>query len=150
MVPGQRRSREQLYDHDDIILLDPSKAASADDSTKPISPLQQKPPRCPIELPPDINKDKLNQKSKSLAPSVDRELPYNLPGSEITRRSEGAIVLPSMKKRTKPITLHNYRTKRLFEDRLVNTSIKVAQMCACMKGGLNSKCVCAEKPDRVW
>lgn len=125
MVPGQRRSREQLYDHDDIILLDPSKAVSADDSTKPISPLQGKAPRCPIELPPDINKEKLFQKSMSLAPKVD--LPYSLPpGSDLGRRSDGAIQLPSMAKRSKPVTLHNYRTKRLLEDRLVNASIKVA------------------------
>lgn len=123
VVPGQRRSREQLYDHDDIILLDPSKAVSADDTTKPISPLQQIPPRCPIELPPEISKEKLSQKSKSLAPD-NMELPYTLPPSDRTR-SMGDIELPSMKKRTKPVTLHNYRTKRLLEDRLVTSSIMV-------------------------
>ena len=144
-MPGQRRSREQLYDHDDIILLDPSKAVSADDTTKPISPLQQIPPRCPIELPPEISQEKLSQKSKSLAP--DAELPYTLPPSDRTR-SMGDIELPSMNKRTKPVTLHNYRTKRLLEDRLVTSSIMVTWRCIVWMWH-NSKRVCVEKPIRV-
>lgn len=131
VVPGQRRSREQLYDPDDIILLDPSKAVSVEDtSNKPLSPLQEK-PRCPIELPPDFDKKRLIEKSKSLAVvEEDVLLPFTLPPSDRTR-SVGDIELPSMKKRTKPIALHNYRTKKLLEDRLVNTNVKVC-LCLCM------------------
>ena len=131
VVPGQRRSREQLYDPDDIILLDPSRAAaSLDDSNlhKPMSPVQEKPP-CPIELPPDFHKEKLSQKSKSLIPTDDDNIiPPSLSLTERTR-SMGDIELPSMQKRTKPITLHNYRTKKLLEDRLINSNVKVWCLC---------------------
>ena len=129
VVPGQRRSREQLYDPDDIILLDPSRAASLDDSNlhKPMSPLQEKPP-CPIELPPDFHKEKLSQKSKSLIPTDQDLIPPSLSLADRTR-SVGDIELPSMKKRTKPIALHNYRTKKILEDRLINSSVKVWCLC---------------------
>ena len=131
VVPGQRRSREQLYDPDDIILLDPSRAAAVDNSNthKPMSPLQEKPP-CPIELPPDFHKEKLSQKSKSLIPTDADLIPPSVSLAERTR-SMGDIELPSMKKRTKPIALHNYRTKKILEDRLINSNIKVCYVCAC-------------------
>ena len=120
VVPGQRRSREQLYDPDDIILLDPSKAATHDDNHKPMSPLQEKPP-LPLELPPNFNRQKLLEKSKSLAIMKEQHSIAPLDRA----RSVGDIELPSMKKRTKPVTLHNYRTKKVLEDRLINTNIKV-------------------------
>lgn len=129
VVPGQRRSREQLYGPDDIILLDPTKAASADDtSIKPMSPLEEKPHR-PLELPPDFNKSKLLEKSKSLA-IVEEGLPLLPPQPPDRTRSVGDIELPSMQKRSKPKALHNYRSKRVLEDRLVNTNVKV--LCVCM------------------
>ena len=127
VVPGQRRSREQLYDPDDIILLDPSKATSSDDPNlrKLMSPLQEKP--SPIELPPEYNKERLLKKSKSLIPTDEDLLPilpHTLSHSDRTK-SMGDIKLPSMQKRTKPIPLHNYRTKKLLEDRLINSDVQV-------------------------
>jgi len=130
VVPGQRRSREKLYDHDDIILLDPTMAASHDDSHKPLSPLQEK-PSCPIDL-PDTKRHKLLEKSKSLA--ADLHPPHASMLSSVDRtRSVGEIELPSMKKRTKPTTLHNYRTKKILEDRLVHSDIMV--WCVYVCGG---------------
>lgn len=54
-------------------------------------------------------------------------LPHNLPPSD-RARSVGDIELPSMKRRTKPVTLHNYRNKKLLEDRLVNSSVQVSSV----------------------
>ena len=127
VMPGQRRSREQLYDPDDIILLDPSKATSSDGPNlhKPMPLLQERP--SPIELPPEYKKEYLLKKSKSLIPS-DKNLlpilPHTLSPSDRTK-SMGDIQLPSMQKRTKPITLHNYRTNKLLEDHLINSDIQV-------------------------
>lgn len=130
VVPGQRRSREQLYDHDDIILLDPTIGASQNDSNKK---LQEKLPILPVELPPDINRHKLLDKSKSIA--AVSHLPH-VPLSAVDRtKSMGDIELPSMKRRTKPKALCNYWTKKVVEDRLVNTNIKVWCVCAFISHG---------------
>jgi len=115
VVPRERRSKEMLYEPDDIILLDSAKR------NVDTSPANQEKLFCPIELPPEISKQRLAQKSMSLVPEG-----HSFLSAEDRTKSLGDIELPSMKKRAKPVPIHNYRSGKILEDRLINEDVMVS------------------------
>ena len=119
VVPRERRSKEMLYEPDDIILLDSVKRNIDADPVEGEEKLF-----CPIELPPNISKQRLVQKSMSLVP--EGHSLHSAPEERAKPKSMGDIELPSMKKRAKPVAIHNYRSGKILEDRLINAKIMVS------------------------
>jgi len=116
VVPRERRSKEMLYEPDDIILLDSAKKNAGPN-------VNEEKLFCPIDLPPEISKQRLAQKSMSLVPEGHSLLSSS---EERTKfKSLDNIELPSMKKRSKPVAIHNYRSGKILEDRLINAEIMV-------------------------
>jgi len=118
VVPRERRSKERLYEPDDIILLDSAKRSADACLTKGEEKLF-----CPIQLPPEITQERLTQKSMSLVPEGHSLM--STPEERAKFKSMGDIELPSMKKRAKPVAIHNYRSQKVLEDRLINENTTV-------------------------